>query len=120
MTCETTRAELLGFHFGASEAREAVEAHLLGCRACVAEFLALKRDVELGALEAPRPRAQARASVRAAIAAELGVGPAPAPWWSARPFAFAFAAAAVLVAMASVQALSTAAPVAPVGVTPQR
>jgi anti-sigma factor RsiW len=113
MTCEAIRAELVALHFGALDdpRRAEVERHLTGCTACVAEFLALKRDVECSVA---RPRPQVRASVRQAVARELGLLPAPRSWWE-RPLAAGLALAAVFLAMTTLQVITTATPSAPVG-----
>lgn len=44
MSCETTRNELVGFHFGVIEEaqRTAVEQHLVTCAACLGEYLSVK------------------------------------------------------------------------------
>jgi anti-sigma factor RsiW len=113
MTCEAIRAELFALHFGALEdpRRAEVEGHLTACRTCLAEFLALKRDVEC-TIERPRP--QVRASVRAAVARELGLIPGPRVWWE-RPVAVGLGLAAVFLAMTTLQVITTATPSAPVG-----
>ncbi len=117
MRCETMRGELVGFHFGALDdaARRGVEAHLLGCGACLGEYLALKRDVETAAEAEERPSASARATLRAAVAREVGTAPRPWRWWE-RPLAFGLATAAVLLAIVTVQAVRTAPGVAPYGI----
>ncbi|MBE2248130.1 MAG: zf-HC2 domain-containing protein [Myxococcus sp.] len=118
MTCASIRGELVGFHFGVIDEapRAAVEQHLASCAGCLGEFLALKRDVELAASAAERPRAQVRTRLRAAVAQELGLVAGPAAWWQ-RPLAFGLAAAAVVLAMVTVDAVATAAPTAPVGLS---
>jgi len=121
MTCASIRNELVGFHFGVIEEapRVEVERHLATCSACLTEFLALKRDVELAASTEERPRAQVKSKLRAAVAQELGLVAGPQAWWQ-RPLAFGLAAAAVSVAMVSVEAVATSEVTAPVGVTATR
>lgn len=111
MSCETTRRELIGFHFGELDdgTRSEVERHLVGCRECLGEFLALKRDVELGGAVEERPAPAVKGKLRSAIAIELGLGPTARVWWE-RPLAFGLAAAAVVVAMVSVQSIATSEP----------
>lgn len=96
MTCDELRTQLPGFHFaelGAEERRE-VEAHLVGCAACVGELIAFKRTVEL-AEQGPRPGERARQSLREAMAVELGLR---WRWWE-RPAAVLLAATSVVVAI---------------------
>lgn len=118
MSCETTRNELVGFHFGVIEEaqRTAVEQHLVTCAACLGEYLSVKRDVELSAAVEERPRAQVKSKLRAAMAQELGLVAGPPAWWQ-RPLAYGLAAAAVVVAMVTMQTVAKAEPTAPVGVT---
>lgn len=108
MTCDDVSERLVAFHFGALEAEERreVEAHLIVCPACVAEWLDVKRAIESG----PEPQGAKpalRARVRASVARELGVpaAPKPRPRWE-RPIVFAFAAAAVLAANVTSRALT--------------
>ena len=117
MRCASIRSELVGFHFGVIDEapRSEVERHLTTCPECLAEFLSLKRDVELASSSAERPRAQVKSKLRAAIAQELGLLAGPPAWWQ-RLLAFGLAAAAVIVAMVSVEAVATSAVTAPVGV----
>jgi hypothetical protein len=102
--CDDLRHELVAFHFGESERRADIEAHLPGCSGCVAAFLAIKRGIETGEA-GPRPSDIARARLRESVARALGVG--PRRWWE-RPAAFAFAASAVLAAMFAMHALTAA------------
>ena len=53
MSCQSIRPELVAFHFGtvSDETRRAIEQHLPGCRACLEELLALKRQIETAELE---------------------------------------------------------------------
>ncbi|MBI5517277.1 MAG: hypothetical protein HY909_26125 [Deltaproteobacteria bacterium] len=107
MNCERAKPELLGFHFGMAEAeaRGALEAHLLGCPACLREYLELKRAVELPE-EIEAPSELSRARLRRAVAAELRRGAAPWTWWE-RPLAVGLAAASVWLAVGTVRFVST-------------
>jgi len=119
MSCSRTEAQLVAFHFGevSDEVRGEVEQHLLGCRACLEGFLALKRGIELGEAE-PRPSATARARLRSAVAQQLGLGlPRPGWSWWERPLAFGCAAAAVVAAMVALNALRQEAGTRPHGLT---
>jgi hypothetical protein len=71
MGCEVALGRLVDFQFGAlTEAERApVEAHLVGCKACLESFLTLKRDVELGRAAEERPSRATRRAVFAAVAA---------------------------------------------------
>ncbi len=100
MTCSHIAPELVPYHFGEIplEARDEVEAHLLSCPDCLADFLAFKRQVETAELE-ERPSEAARRRLRSAVARELSIDPAPRPWaWWERPLAFGFAGAALAAA----------------------
>ena len=103
MTCDDLRHELVAFHFGESEHRDAIAAHLPGCSACVTAFLATKRAIETGEDVGPRPSDIARVRLREAVARTFGLG--PRRWWE-RPAAFAFAASAVLASMLAMHALT--------------
>jgi len=108
MSCEQIRPELTGFHFAAldPDARRAVEAHLLGCRACLGEFLAVKRAVET-ADEGPSPSPASRARLRRAVADELRGGRPASSWsWWERPLALGLAAACVTLALGALQVVS--------------
>lgn len=109
MSCETTRRDLVGFHFGELEpgTRGEVERHLVSCRECLGEFLSVKRDVELAGETAERPSMKAKTRLRSAMATKLGLGPRPKLWWE-RPLAYGLAAAALVVAMVSVQRIADA------------
>lgn len=48
--------------------RDALDAHVLGCRACLSEFLRLKRINEDGAAFDERPSPKVHASLRKAVA----------------------------------------------------
>ena len=112
MTCDDLRAELIAYHFGtvAPELRDAVEAHLAACAACVREFIAVKRALETSVDEAPSPAARAR--IRRSIANELRA-PAPAWRWWERPLAFGVATAAVVLTVSIAQLLWLAPGAAP-------
>lgn len=111
MDCNVSQRELVPFHFGTLEpaARAALEAHLLGCAACLKDYLTLKRDIETGAT-APAPRAFARDRLRQAVAQELERRNPSRAWrWWERPLAAAFAGSGLAFAMLAVH-LMTAAP----------
>jgi anti-sigma factor RsiW len=104
MSCDQIQAELVAYHFGvvSDETRALLEAHLVGCPACLKAFLALKREIETAA-SGPRPSELARRRLRSAVARELGLSEKRRRWsWWERPLAFGFAAAAVLLAMLAV------------------
>jgi hypothetical protein len=103
MTCDDLRHELVAFHFGETEHRADIEAHLPTCSACVRAYLGIKRGIETGEDDGPRPSDIARRRLREAVARTLGVG--PRRWWE-RPAAFAFAASAVLASMLAMRALT--------------
>jgi anti-sigma factor RsiW len=113
MTCERTRAALIAYHFGVAtdEERNAIEAHLPACSACVVELVTLKRAIEV---DDARPSPAARDRLRAAVAAELQ--PRARRRWE-RPLAFAFAAAAIVAAMFATQSMTTGPGAPPLGVT---
>jgi hypothetical protein len=110
MTCEESRDALFGYHFATldGDERTAVERHLLECRSCVAELIALKRAIETAEHETPASN-DAKARLRRAVAEELGlavaVRPARARW--ERPVAFGFAATAVVCAVLTAYAVAT-------------
>lgn len=96
MNCDEVKASLVGWHFAdlAPADRDAVEAHLPGCAGCLADFLALKREVEL--TEAgPRPSPAARARLREAVSIELSP---PGRWWEPA-LALSFATGSVVFAV---------------------
>ncbi len=103
MSCREIQAELTAYHFGEIlvEARTQIEDHLLGCSSCLRDYLALKREIELGELE-PAPSPFLKARVRAAIAQEL-TPPTPVLRWWARPLAVGIASLAVVLAIAGTQ-----------------
>lgn len=119
MTCELVRPDLVAFHFGdvSAETRALVEGHLEGCRACVHEYLALKRSIET-AEEGPRPSPGARARLRAAVDAELAPADRSWKWWE-RPLAFGIAAAVIVVCVSLVGAIARSGGAAPHGIVLQ-
>jgi|GEM_PF-1432834 len=109
MSCEHIRPELTGFQFATldPDARRAVEAHLLGCRACLEEFLEVKRAVE-ATDDGPLPSPASRARLRRAVAEELRGGRPATSWsWWERPLALGLAAACVTLALGALQAVSS-------------
>jgi hypothetical protein len=81
MDCK--RIDLVAYHFAtdADEERRRVEEHLLGCRACLATYLALKRTEEDRA-HAERPGPEVRLRLRRDVErAFRPVGWRPA-WWT--------------------------------------
>jgi len=117
MRCEDFQANVVAWHFGevTAEEREAAEQHLVGCAACLREYLKVKRELEAPA-EAPRPSAASREKLRGAVA-DL-VAPKPARWlWWERPLAFALAGAAALLAISLVGSVGTSDGRAPVSMT---
>jgi anti-sigma factor RsiW len=115
MTCQEAERELVAYHFGlvSEDARDALEAHLLGCSACLRAFLEVKRAVEIGE-DSPPPSAASRAKLRGAIARAIGVTEMKRPWaWWERPLAFGLAASFVLASMVAVRAISMRAPTPP-------
>lgn len=106
--CEDASAALVALHFGTidGDERDAIEAHLIACSACVRDYLALKRAIEAPEeSEAPSEtsRAKLRRSVERALARE---GAARWRWWE-RPVATALAAASVIVGLRLVQTIAS-------------
>ncbi len=103
MTCDDTRSRLLDLHFSSldDEARDTVETHLVGCSACVQEFLALKRACDEGDA-APSPGPAVAARIHQAVARQLRP---PRPRWE-RPLAIALAAVITVFAVSMVGELS--------------
>lgn len=62
MDCAGVASRLVPYHFAAlaEDERDAVAEHLLGCRACLGTYLALKHAAERGPLDRPSPRVRAR------------------------------------------------------------
>jgi anti-sigma factor RsiW len=96
MNCTDVKRELMAWQLGDlhGDERTRLEAHLGGCGACVRDFIAVKRDVELAEV-GPVPSPAARAKLRDAVKLELGLGGA---WWE-RPVAFFVGAASVASAL---------------------
>lgn len=69
MTCDDVSPALLGWQLGACESpeREAIDAHLATCSACLAKFLALKRVTEDAAAFDERPNPAIRNRLRARV-----------------------------------------------------
>jgi anti-sigma factor RsiW len=67
MDCTAVASRLVPYHFAtlSDEDRAAVDAHLLGCRACLRSYLALKHATERGV---ERPSDAVRARLRAEVA----------------------------------------------------
>jgi anti-sigma factor RsiW len=65
MDCKINQESLIDFQFGNIdlETRAQVEAHLLGCSACLEEFFLLKRDVESAHVVALKPSSQVKAKI---------------------------------------------------------
>jgi hypothetical protein len=55
MDCAGVASHLVGYHFATLEEaeRDAIDAHLLGCKACLETYLALKRASDRSPLERP-------------------------------------------------------------------
>jgi hypothetical protein len=114
--CGSIRPHLIAFHFGipASDGeanREAIEAHLLSCTACLRELFEVKRAIET-AEDVPPPSEAIRIRLRVAVAAAVRPDAPPRRWWH-RPLALAFAGSALIASMAATE-MMTAAPSAPV------
>lgn len=65
MDCKVNQESLIDFQFGNIdlETRAQVEAHLLGCSACLEEFFLFKRDVESAHVVALKPSKQVKARI---------------------------------------------------------
>jgi len=63
-------SRLVAFQLGhvAAHEREAIETHLLNCRACLEDFLAIKRGMDFAADGVQRPNADVRRALKAAFA----------------------------------------------------
>lgn len=70
MNCELISGEILDFHFGSLsiERRSFVEGHLLECKECLKEYLALKSDIELSKSSEVKPSAFTRHRIRSDFA----------------------------------------------------
>jgi len=119
MSCTEIQLELVAYHFGEVEPdlRREIEQHLLGCQDCLADFLALKREIETAESDDAPSRA-AHDRLRQAVALHLHPPRREWSWWE-RPLAFLFAGAAVAAALFVLQAVSTAAGSAPHGLSEQ-
>ncbi|MBX3226116.1 MAG: zf-HC2 domain-containing protein [Labilithrix sp.] len=62
MDCTAVTPNLVAYHVGAIDDadREAIEAHLVGCRACLEAYLAIKRAADRAVFERPRPEVKER------------------------------------------------------------
>jgi hypothetical protein len=71
MDCTGVAGLLVAYHLGTASDEEAdtVDAHLVGCSACLKTYLALKRAADRAQLEQPRPDVKAR--LRAEVAREF-------------------------------------------------
>jgi len=69
MTCDEVTPALLAWQLGACESpeREAIDAHLAGCSACLSKFLATKRVTEDAAAFDERPAPAVRARLRSSV-----------------------------------------------------
>ena len=71
MDCAGVASHLVGYHFATLEEaeRDAIDAHLLGCKACLGTYLALKRAADRSPLERPSDavKQRLRADVLAAF-----------------------------------------------------
>ena len=107
MDCNLIQPDLVPYHFGVIEddARRRVEQHLGECPRCLADFFALKREMET--TEA-RPSPAARDRLRASVLEEIDRHKVRVLWsWWERPLAVAFASAAVFAAIFSVHVLAS-------------
>ena len=71
MDCTAVAENLVAYHVGAIEDadRNAIEEHLVGCRACLETYLAIKRTADRAVFQRPRPevRERLRAEVQKAF-----------------------------------------------------
>lgn len=76
MDCAGVASQLVAYHFATvtDEERDAIDAHLLGCRACLEAYFALKRAAARGPFERPSPNVKRR--LRAEVAATFPTKPA--------------------------------------------
>jgi hypothetical protein len=114
MDCAAVASHLVAYHFGAVDdpERDAVDAHLLGCTACLKTYLALKRATEKnGSADAgAKPSAAAKARLRAEVAREFGEKKKAVPTENVRLFARRIPLYQGLVAAAIAAAITLAAP----------
>lgn len=68
MDCTAVASHLVAYHFGATteEERDAIDAHLVACTACLRTYLALKHASERAPLERPSSDVKARLRAEAA------------------------------------------------------
>ncbi len=73
MDCALIQGRLIEYQFATLEDadREAVEAHLLRCTACLRTYLALKAHVDRGSGAGEEPSEEARLRLRAAVEARF-------------------------------------------------
>jgi anti-sigma factor RsiW len=121
MDCEPIRDSLIGFHFGVveDEDRGRIESHLIGCRPCLEEFLALKRDIELALESDERPSPAVHRRLRRAMIDQLRRQRAPVrPFRSTweRALACGLAAGAVAASLLAVQHVSSSPGAPPHGI----
>jgi anti-sigma factor RsiW len=71
MDCSGVASHLVAYHLGTvtDEERDAVEAHIVECSACLVTYLALKRAADRAELERPRPEVRER--LRAEVASSF-------------------------------------------------
>jgi anti-sigma factor RsiW len=110
--CEHTQSSLIGFQFNTLSpgGRHDVEAHLLECRACLKEFLDIKRAIEEPD-DALMPSLDSRARLRSAVIDEVREvreedEPSPPLSWWKRPLALGLAAVSVTLALNAVHGIS--------------
>jgi hypothetical protein len=79
MDCTGVASHLVAYHFAtvSDEERDAIDAHLLGCTACLASYFALKRAADKSPLE--RPAASVKARLRADVAASFSTARSKRP-----------------------------------------
>jgi anti-sigma factor RsiW len=111
MECHLIQPDLVAYHFGDIEEapRAEVEKHLQECPRCLRDFIALKREMEVGEAK-PSPAAKDR--LRVAVAQAVARPRVVWSWWE-RPLALAFASAAILVAGFAVHSIATSEGAAP-------
>jgi anti-sigma factor RsiW len=95
MTCDDVTPALLAWQLGACEGpeREAIDAHLAACPACVARALATKRVTEDAAAFDERPSLPVRERLRATVAKRAQRRPVAVRW------VVGLAAAALIIAL---------------------
>jgi anti-sigma factor RsiW len=113
MDCGVIERDLVSYHFGVIEddARRAVEAHLVGCAACLRDFLTLKREIETADA---RPSRAAQARLRRAVAEQIGATRPRFAWsWWERPLALGLAGVTLVGAIFAVHLLASTPGAAP-------